>query len=177
MVQAFASIGGNPAIFQTRQSRERREGSEETRRGKRSLPSASMEQGSEKRSKLAHASSSRVETPPRTLPSLPNFDVTSIPLPIVIEICMTALQSVTEEAIQERINMVGCLIIIHGLLLAHWELCMIWVIASTFGHFGRIHNDDGINFNQHPSTSFIRTRFSSIPTKARTSTPATYGYN
>ncbi|KAJ8651678.1 hypothetical protein O0I10_012746 [Lichtheimia ornata] len=105
MVQAFASIGGNPAIFQTRQSRERREGSEETRRGKRSLPSASMEQGSEKRSKLAHASSSRVETPPRTLPSLPNFDVTSIPLPIVIEICMTALQSVTEEAIQERINM------------------------------------------------------------------------
>lgn len=122
----FASIGGNPAIFQNRQSRERREGSEETRRGKRSLPSSSMDQGAEKRSKLAHASSSsRVETPPaprNIIPSLPDFDVTSIPLPIVIEICITALQSVTEETIQERINMVSHSLLYTSTTLAHREM-------------------------------------------------------
>ncbi|KAI8144483.1 Symplekin tight junction protein C terminal-domain-containing protein [Fennellomyces sp. T-0311] len=97
-ISAFASVGGNPAIFQSRQSRERRE-NEESKRSKRHL---AAEHGQEKRSKLSHkpsSSSSRNGPNP-----LANFDVTTLPLPIVIEICMAVLQSVPEDLIRERID-------------------------------------------------------------------------
>ncbi|KAI9495403.1 Symplekin tight junction protein C terminal-domain-containing protein [Zychaea mexicana] len=114
--------------------RERRE-NEESRRSKRSGGSAgagAVEQGSEKRTKLSHHGTppqqqqklqQRVHTPtppppPTTTTTVPppppsqngpnplaNFNATTLPLPIVIEICLAVLQSVPEQTIRERIDM------------------------------------------------------------------------
>ena len=125
-ISAFSSVGGNPAIFQSRQQREReRERRDEEKRLKRNLGNSSTEHGTEKRTKLSHGNTPPQKgknTPPQqqqqqqpsmTIPPfsngpspLANFDITTLPLNIVIEICLAVLQSVPEQTIRQKINMV-----------------------------------------------------------------------
>ncbi|KAG2226314.1 hypothetical protein INT45_005986, partial [Circinella minor] len=138
-ISAFSSVGGNPAIFQSRQQREReRERRDEEKRSKRHLGNAFTEH-IEKRTKLSHHGNTPPQkaknTPPPPQPQqqqpqqqrpsttvppvqssfpngrspLANFDITTLPLNIVIEICLAVLQSVPEQTIREKINMVNYL--------------------------------------------------------------------
>ncbi|KAI9323853.1 Symplekin tight junction protein C terminal-domain-containing protein [Dichotomocladium elegans] len=105
MIDEFASLGGNPAMFQSRQRE--RERAEEARRSKRSLPPSAADTVPEKRTKVAHGNAPirNQPAPQNPMDALRNFDVTNIPLAIVIELCITALQQVSEQEIRQRFDM------------------------------------------------------------------------
>lgn len=97
LIAAFGSVGGNVAMFQSRQSREQR--AEESRRSKRSAQQ-DTERHTDKRAKTEYvpmipsASSTNI---------LANYDITQIPLSAIVNLCMTVLQTVPLEVMSERV--------------------------------------------------------------------------
>ncbi|KAI8393729.1 Symplekin tight junction protein C terminal-domain-containing protein [Radiomyces spectabilis] len=105
LIQAFGSVGGNTAMFQSRQARlqereqrerERREGSQEETKRKRAL--ATVDGGQEKKSRVAETTAAA----PSNANILANFDVTTLPLPMVVDICLAVFHSVSMETLVQN---------------------------------------------------------------------------
>lgn len=113
LINAFGAVNGNTAVFlrSSRGERDRRENADDSRRAKR--PITGPDGTPEKRIKVAGSppQPSKVSTPPKP-PQAPiinpftNFDITTIPLPTIIELCIAALSNVSIETIKERIDTV-----------------------------------------------------------------------
>lgn len=99
MITSFGIIGGNPAIFQSRQAR-----AEEARKKRQ----AAQHHDQQEREKRARTSSSAEYVP--IIPSasshnvLQNYDITQIPLQGIVSLCMTVLQTVPLEVMSERVS-------------------------------------------------------------------------
>jgi hypothetical protein len=100
LITAFGSIGGNVAMFQSRQSR-----AEESRRLKRAAASQQQHhEHAEKRVKTEYVP----VIPPASSPNiLVNYDITQIPLSAIVNLCMAVLQTVPLEVMQERVSIVS----------------------------------------------------------------------
>ncbi|KAI9012661.1 Symplekin tight junction protein C terminal-domain-containing protein [Phycomyces nitens] len=119
IISAFGAVGGNTAIFQSRQAREQKERerreAEETRRSKRSL-TGKDEGGQGKRARVTEqattqssskSSKSSAKTPATSTPNpLAGFDVTTLPLNVVVELCIAVLQNISMDTISQRIHMI-----------------------------------------------------------------------
>ncbi|KAG0189235.1 hypothetical protein DFQ28_003699 [Apophysomyces sp. BC1034] len=104
LINAFGFVGGNTAIFMTRQQRiQEREQRERERReqeeAKRKRVSSANENESDKRQKVA----ATPENP------IAHFDVTSLPLSSVVEICMAVFSTVSLDTVQDRLGMLPTL--------------------------------------------------------------------
>ncbi|KAI8988722.1 hypothetical protein BDB01DRAFT_895485 [Pilobolus umbonatus] len=97
LIAAFGSIGGNTAMFQ-RHSREHR--SEEIRRKR--AAAASHDTDREKRPK--HSEYIPIIPSSNSRNILEDYDIMQLPLSAVVSLCMTVLQTVPLEVINERIN-------------------------------------------------------------------------
>ncbi|KAF7726961.1 hypothetical protein EC973_008156 [Apophysomyces ossiformis] len=100
LINAFGYLGGNTAIFMTRQQRmQEREQRERGKRGqeelKRKRVIAPSENETDKRQKVTGAA----ENP------IAQFDVTSLPLNSVVEICIAVLNTVSLDVVKDRLGM------------------------------------------------------------------------
>lgn len=99
MMTAFGAIGGNVAMFQSRQSRE-----QESRRLKRQQQQQQQENERHEREKRARTEYVPI-IPSASAPNiLVNYDITQIPLDAIVSLCMTVLQTVPLEVMSERVS-------------------------------------------------------------------------
>lgn len=112
LIGAFGNIGGNVAIFQNR-----RDDPSRRKRGHHhqdASSSSSNVERSEKRVRTEKPLSS-TSTPPQssssTASNVPHINVALLPLNIVVDLCVAILQNVTNETIEQRINMVNVYIL------------------------------------------------------------------
>ncbi|CAO3616887.1 unnamed protein product [Mucor hiemalis] len=96
MITAFGSIGGNVAMFQSRQARE-----QESRRLKRQQQQDNERHEREKRAKTEYMPIIPSASTPNILL---NYDITQIPLEAIVNLCMTVLQTVPLEVMSERVS-------------------------------------------------------------------------
>ncbi|CEG80465.1 hypothetical protein RMATCC62417_14799 [Rhizopus microsporus] len=95
LMQGFASIGGNLAMFQNNRR-------DESRRQKRQVHHEE-ERRIEKKAKLEPYTPM---IPPANAPNiLANYDITQIPVSAIVSLCMTVLQTVPLEVMTERVAM------------------------------------------------------------------------
>ncbi|PHZ10338.1 uncharacterized protein RHIMIDRAFT_260550 [Rhizopus microsporus ATCC 52813] len=95
LMQGFASIGGNLAMFQNNRR-------DESRRQKRQVHHEE-ERRIEKKAKLEPYTPM---IPPANAPNiLANYDITQIPVSAIVNLCMTVLQTVPLEVMTERVAM------------------------------------------------------------------------
>ncbi|KAG2232202.1 hypothetical protein INT48_003892 [Thamnidium elegans] len=96
MITAFGSIGGNVAMFQSRQR-----GGDESRRSKRTHQETDRAHA-EKKVKTEYVPIIPSSTSPNILA---NYDITQIPLNSIVNLCMTVLQTVPLEVMSERVSL------------------------------------------------------------------------
>ncbi|KAG1233507.1 hypothetical protein G6F68_003521 [Rhizopus microsporus] len=95
LMQGFASVGGNLAMFQNNRR-------DESRRQKRQVHHEE-ERRIEKKAKLEPYTPM---IPPANAPNiLANYDITQIPVSAIVNLCMTVLQTVPLEVMTERVAM------------------------------------------------------------------------
>lgn len=107
LIQAFGSIGGNVAMFQSRQSRQAT--AEESKRSA-AKRAAAQQQEAEQQRREKRAKTEYVPIIPSASSQniLANYDITQIPPSAIATLCMTVLQTVPLEVMQQRLSMVKC---------------------------------------------------------------------
>ncbi|GAA5817883.1 hypothetical protein MFLAVUS_011462 [Mucor flavus] len=98
LITAFGSIGGNVAMFQSRQ---RGAGGDESRRSKRAHQDTDRTHA-EKKAKTEYVPIIPSSTSPNILA---NYDITQIPLNSIVNLCMTVLQTIPLEVMSERVTL------------------------------------------------------------------------